>query len=882
MAAVAREVVRVVLLLCALVPLIGCQSAGTPPVEPAVSPPPRARSGSDPRPAAQAYRPPHRPATRGTRSADVERIRDVNRGVFADYRRGLYAATLPRARDAVADAERALGPRHPLVASSLVNLGRLLRAVGEYGEASPPLERARAIREAAFGPEHLLVADALYELGSAHSDAGNVAAARAAFERALAIRERALGREHPGVGWAAVMLGRTLLQAGDPRAASPWVARAAAIAEQGGPRTKDEPRARLLGLALHLQGMIASRTGDHGAARALLARGLAVREQTLGPEHPLLAPLLGGYGASLSRSGDDAGARPLFERALALARRHQLFEHVWLPALWLGRIAEREGKLPEAVALYRDAVAAVETVAGRFADEATRGQYVQSMRRADVYDALARALLKLHERAPAGGHDREAWAVLEARKNRVVADALTAARPVMRDDDDVRVHAQRVEEARARLTALERALATPDEAPAEDGDGNGPPGAPGGGGDASAADVTTLLARTKAEYLAAVRALLERHPRLKAQFVEQQTVDPRTLARFSERLPAGMLAVQYFVTPEALWIYTVARGGQYRVRRHEVAQDALYALVRRYREHLQRAATRRLRWTDDGSAAFRADVQPLREATERLAAHLLGPIEEELARHPALVVIPNDLLLYLPIHALTRPAPDGRRRFLVETHAVSYLTQLELAELVAAGRRTVEQPLLAVANPDGSLPAAGQEVAALAALRPAVTALAGAEATKDRFLGLTARFTDLHLATHGILDPEHPERSYLLMAGADDESRRLTIREIAGLTVSPDGMAVLSACETAMGELQPGAALMTMAAAFSQAGSQTVIASLWSVNDQATRELMLAFHGGLRTLGRAEALREAQVALLRQPLTEHPFYWAPFILIGAR
>lgn len=274
--------------------------------------------------------------------------------------------------------------------------------------------------------------------------------------------------------------------------------------------------------------------------------------------------------------------------------------------------------------------------------------------------------------------------------------------------------------------------------------------------------------------------------------------------------------------------------------------------------------------------------KPLREVTERLAAHLLAPIEEELARHPALVLIPNDLLLCLPFHALTRRAPDGTRKFLVETHIVSYLTQLELAELVAARRPIVERPLLAVANPDGSLPAAGQEVAALAAMRPAVTALAGAEATKGRFLGLSAQFTDLHLATHGTLDLERPERSYLLMAGEDEASRQLTIREIAGLTVAPDGMAVLSACETALGELQPGAALMTLAAAFSQAGSQTVIASLWSVNDQATRELMLAFHRALRTRGRVEALREAQVTMLRQPLTEHPFYWAPFVLIGAR
>jgi CHAT domain-containing protein len=160
-------------------------------------------------------------------------------------------------------------------------------------------------------------------------------------------------------------------------------------------------------------------------------------------------------------------------------------------------------------------------------------------------------------------------------------------------------------------------------------------------------------------------------------------------------------------------------------------------------------------------------------------------------------------------------------------------------------------------------------------------ALEGERATKAAFLGMAPRFGDLHLATHGVLDPARPERSYLLLAGGDEAARRLGVEEIAGLSL-PRGLVILSACETAVGEQVPGAALVTLAAAFSQAGAQTVVASLWKVNDVATRDFMVTFHRALGRAPRAAALQEAQLAVLRQARSAHPFYWAPFILIGAR
>jgi CHAT domain-containing protein len=566
--------------------------------------------------------------------------------------------------------------------------------------------------------------------------------------------------------------------------------------------------------------------------------------------------------------GDYRSARPVVERALVIARGADAPELRWRSALSLGRIHEREGRPLEAIAMYQEAMRTVEKQAGQFGEEGSRTTYLQAENRLAVYDNLARLLLKLHEQDSTKGYDREAVAVLEARKGRIVAEALGAARPKLQDPK-AREEAEKAQAKQDRVLALEEALREEQaKAPKEQQTER-------------VQNLTALLAQTKAEYLAQVQAFLARYPQYKSQFVDQQTVDPKLLAKFADRLPAGTMAVQYFASPDALYIFVVAPGGRFQVKSQAVSQAELYDLIRQYRQYVERGASQRLSWADDGSEGYRRDVAPLRELTQKLAAHLLGPIEAELKSSRNLVLIPNDLLLYLPIHALTRAQPDGSVRFLAETHAISTLTQLELVDLLTPVQPAANTPLLALANPDGTLPGASREVRALQRARPAVTALEGPQATKAQFLSLVGQFPDLHLATHGVLDPERPDRSYLLMAGPEETGQRLGIAEIAGLSLR-NGLTILSACETAVGEQVPGAALITLAAAFSQAGAQSIVASLWKVNDAATRDFMVAFHRAVGATGRAAAFQQAQVAVLSTPHTAHPYYWAPFILIGAR
>lgn len=795
---------------------------------------------------------------------------------------GDYLAAIEQFRLTISEREAILGPDHPMASGGYSKLARFLVAIGDYVGARAAAEKSLRLHEAVLPPDDYHLGGSLRGLAWVLKVSGDPAGALPLYERAVRLDEATLGPDHLLVAGSVTDVANVLddLDRLDPaRALYERAYRIASRAHESvmvmrpyGLRYGLASSYRYAwpdaGYALHNLGYIRGRMGDEPGARSFYARALAEKVLRYGSDAPAVGWEEVAIGWSWLKSGDHAAARPHFETGLRILRRRPPPVPPWW-ALWgFGVVHEREGRLGEALRFYQDAVDTLEGLASQFQDPDERARFLKGDRRLGPYEALAALLLRLHEQDPARGYGEAAWIVLEARKGRLVGDALASVQTNLQELD-ARAEALRIRGRQQEVLRLEAARRA------------GAAGRPDpDGGEASRA-LSTLLAETKRDYLLQVEAFLARHPEYKAQFVDQHTIDPRALAKFGSRLPDGTLAVQYFSAPDALYVFVVTAGGRYEVRSVAVSQAELYGLIAAYRHHLDRALERWLPWADEDSGAYRDDVAPLKRVTRRLARALLEPIEPELARHPSVIMIPNDLLLYLPIHALTRAGADGGERFLAETHAVSYLTQFELVDLLSAGPAPPGAPLLAMGNPDGSLPAASEEIRALRRLRPVVTTLEGAEATKSRFLGLAPRFADLHLATHGILDPERPQQSYLVMAGEDEATRRLGIGEIAGLTLARNSLVILSACDTAVGEQVPGAALVTFAAAFSQAGSQSIVASLWKVSDAATRDFMVTLHRGLPQ-GRVAALQQAQLTLLGNPRTAHPYYWASFILIGAR
>jgi CHAT domain-containing protein len=184
------------------------------------------------------------------------------------------------------------------------------------------------------------------------------------------------------------------------------------------------------------------------------------------------------------------------------------------------------------------------------------------------------------------------------------------------------------------------------------------------------------------------------------------------------------------------------------------------------------------------------------------------------------------------------------------------------------------------------LPAARDEVCRIARLFGADQAAVflGPEASEENVKASavvhSARI--LHFAAHGLLDEDHPDLSGLQLthAGESAEDGLLQVREIFNLQLRAD-LVVLSACQSGLGKEVSGEGLIGMTRAFLYAGASSVVVSLWQVDDVSTADLMVGFYSHLKAgLDRAEALRNAKLELIDRSRYSHPYFWAPFVLVG--
>ena len=404
-------------------------------------------------------------------------------------------------------------------------------------------------------------------------------------------------------------------------------------------------------------------------------------------------------------------------------------------------------------------------------------------------------------------------------------------------------------------------------------------------------------------------AVAEIHQRYGDRFSQYVSVSPETMEGLGPQLEPGQLLVTYFAADDALWLFLVSNPGGMSWRRvPAVGRRELETRIRRYRELAAQVRGDRDQWRIDSWAA--PEWKELREITDWLYRALLGPIETEWKAVRHLLIAPTGLLFYLPFHGLGPYEPKtGTIRFIVEDVAVSYVTSASLMRIAFGQRRARGRTVLALGNPTyrherpalRQLDYAEKEIGTIKVLFGSrAVALSGDQATLASLQTHLASgvqsgsspaapggpapraegFGILHLATHGIVDPVSPADSWLAFEGRN----RLRARDIPRLSLSATHLVTLSACETGLAEDRPGTELMSLGRFFSSAGVSSVVVSLWSIDDIATQQLMLTFYRGLDVepgaLDKAQALRDAQRALLANPATRHPFYWAGLVLIG--
>lgn len=280
-------------------------------------------------------------------------------------------------------------------------------------------------------------------------------------------------------------------------------------------------------------------------------------------------------------------------------------------------------------------------------------------------------------------------------------------------------------------------------------------------------------------------------------------------------------------------------------------------------------------------ADFRAFIsldEPYDPNLQQLQAWLIDPIEDLLVT-PKLGIVPHDVLHYLPFAALT----DGTT-FLGERYDLFTLPAVSLLPQIDHNGEESAPSVLVVGDPDidaplAVLPFAAQEASAIADLYQ-TQPLLHRQATETTIVAQAEGATIIHLAVHGEYNAGNPLFSALHLASDEANDGRLEVHEIYGLDLREQTrLIVLSACETQRGVLSGGDEVVALSRAFFFAGTPSVVATLWNVDDAATARLMQEFHQGLRQgMPKAAALAAAQAAV-RQDYP-HPFYWAAFVLTG--
>jgi len=286
-----------------------------------------------------------------------------------------------------------------------------------------------------------------------------------------------------------------------------------------------------------------------------------------------------------------------------------------------------------------------------------------------------------------------------------------------------------------------------------------------------------------------------------------------------------------------------------------------------------------------------------KELGQQLFRELLGFTSAYPSSKSLIIVADGDLHL-LPFSALI----DESGKYLIETRAVSMApsgTVLHLLRDRVETAATNSRPYLGVApwtdpparpwilktvsrggTGDGltPLPRSQDEVESIAAMMPKpATVLIGPEATKKRFESLPlSDYRVVHLAIHGFADPLYPDRSALVFKPANGDDGHLAARDIRHLRLKAD-LVTLSACDTAVGPIG-AAGLESIHTAFIEAGANSVVSTLWDLEDRSSDEFMKDFYTHLGHESKTEALRDAELDMARSGSA--PYYWASYELVG--
>ena len=526
-------------------------------------------------------------------------------------------------------------------------------------------------------------------------------------------------------------------------------------------------------------------------------------------------------------------ARRLSERLALPQLRQRLNER-------LGRLRRLQGSDEEALVALEEAIDEIERLRDTVTHELMRASFL--LDKIGAYEEL----LKVHLSRWAGSDPRGVFAVAERAKSRGLVDLLTGVARLGAPVAEEPLY-ERIRKLQSDLNATYNQLL---------GVGEDPPRIP----------LPDLHGRT----IELEREISE----LRLRTVPA-TSDPFTTPAppdVWEELPSDMTLLAYHITGDEIIAFV---GGRDRIR---IVRDCgSAALVAQLLRQLD------VQWDRMGAGHGFVDrhVEYLARLTQRVLSslydELVAPLEPLLGTSYAsehgpqkITIIPHGLLHQVPFHALF----DGEA-YLLDRFEVSYAPSATVFSLCQKQVPRSSERALILSVTDPLIPHVSDEARAVDSHLPGAEVLSDGRATTDAIREKAPGCGILHLACHGMFRGDNPMFSSLKL-----HDGWLTAADVLGLDLR-GALVTLSACESARNRVLAGDEIVGLARGFLGAGAATLVASLWLVQDETTSWMMERWYALMRdSVGRSTALREAQLALKER--CSHPYYWAPFVLIGQR
>ncbi|MEZ2319061.1 MAG: tetratricopeptide repeat protein [Microcoleus sp.] len=801
---------------------------------------------------------------------------------------GRYSEAEPLYRQALEMSKRLLGNEHPYVATNLNNLAGLYKSQGRYSEAEPLYRQALEMRKRLLGNEHPEVATSLHNLAGLYKSQGRYSEAEPLYRQALEMSKRLLGNEHPEVATNLHNLAGLYESQGRYSEAEPLYHQALKMNK------------RLLGnehpyVATNLNNLagLYESQGRYNEAESLYRQALEMNKRLLGNEHPEVATNLHNLAGLYESQGRYSEAEPLYHQALKMNKRLLGNEHpdVATSLNNLALLYWTQGDTDRTLEFLAQGIKVEEqnlnyNLAAGF--DRQKRDYIKTV------SGTTDATISLHlNSAPKNSQAAGlALTTIFQRKGRILdifINSLQILRQRVNDPESQKL-IDDLSNTYSQLTNL--IYNQPEKLPLE-------------------------------EYRKQVSDIDDRAKQLENQ-LSRRSAEFRTLTQ-----PVTLEAIQKLIPTDAALVELV----QYQPFNPKAPLNQSFgephyaAYILTPSGEPQAIDLGEAKKIEEFLELFRqslADkntpISQLQESARNLDRLLMQPVRKLLGNTHKILLSPDGALNLIPFEALV----DENNRYLVENYSFTYLTSgRDLLRLQISSPS--KQPPVVIADPYFDRPGevatvssnsnntrsidlskiifsplsgTAEEARAIASLFK-INPLLNSQATEGAIKQVKSPQI-LHIATHGFFQEGSRSQSNqntindnpLLLSGlvlsgfrkqqgGGNEDGVLTALEVTTLNLVGTKLAALSACDTGIGKDSTGEGIYGLRRALVIAGSESQLISLWKVDDNATKDLMVKYYNRLlNNEGRSEALRQTQLAMLKSETDRHPYYWAAFIPSG--